>query len=351
MKSNKLYIESLLNLLENDDYVIEHNDLFLINLYTMLLSLNNNNYSLLNVLEEEKLVKILLIKLNNLKVKIQLKRKEKEINSLIDEIKDLFIKNEKILCRYIYNKEELFSTIDSLDPKFITSYIDKVTEFEMSNSSMIEEKNTIREDVLSLILNNKYDVCDNKIIISQKNNNNYIISVDEFLGIFSYLLNDKNYIDIYKRENSNNSHKDIINKIISLVNEEKFSKEKLGKLYIPLILTYILPNIRYSDIRTNDFVIENIKISDLYSMANKNINDEMAAKWNNVSIPNEYLFNKLCDMVNRGMYYFSNDKFILEYVDNKISDFKLSIDIDKMILFLIENLELCNEMEKCELKK
>ena len=347
MKSNKLYIETLLNLLEKDDYVIEHNDLFLVNLYTMLLSLNNNNYSLLNVLEEEKLVKILLIKLNNLKVKIQLKRKEKEINNLINEIKELFSKNEKILCRYISNKEELFSTIDSLDPKLITNYIDKVTKIEMSNSRMIEENNTIREDVLSLILNNKYDVSDNMIIISQKNNNNYIISVDEFLDIFSYLLNDNNYIDIYKRENSNNSHKGIINKIISLINEEEYSKEKLGKLYIPLILTYILPNIRYNDIRTNDFVIENIKISDLYSIANKNINDEMTAKWNNVSIPNEYLFKKICEMVNRGMYYFNDDKFILEYVDNKISDFKLSIDIEKMKLFLIENLELYNQLEKC----
>ena len=74
----------------------------------------------------------------------------------------------------------------------------------------------------------------------------------------------------------------------------------------------------------------------LYSIANKNINDEMTAKWNNVSIPNEYLFKKICEMVNRGMYYFNDDKFILEYVDNKISDFKLSIDIDKMKLFLID---------------
>lgn len=345
--SNKLYIESLLNLLEKDDYVIEHNDLFLVNLYTMLLSLNNNNYSLLNILEEEKLIKILLIKLNNLKVKIQLKRKEKEINSFSDEIKDLFIKNEKIFSRYISDKDEFFSIIDSKDPFVITSFIDRITKEEMKKEDMIEERNTIREDIISIILNNKYNVIDDKIFISQDNMNDYVISIKDFLDIFSYLLNDNNYVDIYKRENSNNSHKELINNIIKLTNEKNYSKDNCDRVFIPLILTYILPSINYNNIRTNDFIIENIKISDLYSIANKNINDEMTAKWNNVSIPNEYLFKKICEMVNRGMYYFNDDKFILEYVDNKISDFKLSIDIDKMKLFLIENLELYNQLEKC----
>lgn len=342
MKFNKLYIKSLINMFENSDLSIEYSDLFLINLYTMLLSLNNNNYSLLDILEEEKIIKILLIKLNNLKVKIQLKRKEKEINSLIEEIKDFCDINYKCLTRYISNKDEFNNIIDSKDPFAITEYIDKVTKMEMKNSDLIEERNAIREDVISIILNNNYGVVDNKLFINQNDGEDYVIMIDDFYDIFSYLLNIDNYKEIYKIDNNNISHKEIINKIIELINKQECSRECINKVFIPLIFTYLVPNINYNNVNANDFVIENIKISDLYSMANNKIGNEMSAKWNNVSISNEFLFSKINEMINKGMYYFDNNKFVLEYVDNKISDFKLSIDVDKMILFLKKNIELCN---------
>jgi len=130
---------------------------------------------------------------------------------------------------------------------------------------------------------------------------------------------------------------EIIKEIIEIIRNKKSDADKINKIVIPMVLTYVIPNLNYN-VKTNDFVIENIKISDLYNMAKSSNNNMDTAKWQNVRISNEYLYGKLIEMVNHGMYYYYDNKFILELVDNKISDFKVSIDKDKMINFLIDNL-------------
>ena len=331
-----MYTDILRQLLNNKKFNKIDNQI-LVNLYVTLLSLNDNKYTLLNIMEESKEIKLLLTRLNNLKVKIQLKRKQNEIDDLAVNIKKNYEEKEKLLLNYIDSKEELYRVIDSRDAKIITGYIDKVTKMEMKNTMMMDERNELRERVLELIIKNVYQVNEQMICINGIDNE-VKITIDEFLDIFNYLLNINNYDNIYKLNSSNDSHREIIKEIIKVIRKEN-SEEDRQKVVIPMALTYMLPKLD-KKIKTSDFTIENIKISDLYSMAkNNNEEDEDSPRWKNVKISNDYLFKKLGEMINRGMYYYQDDKFILELVDNKISDFKVSIKIDKMINFLNDNLE------------
>jgi len=245
-----------------------------------------------------------------------------------------------LLSGYIKDKNELFQVIETGDAKKITNYIDKITKIELAKDEMMNERNELREKILDLILKNVYQVNENTIYI---NNGQEVVDIlkDEFFDIFNYLLNIDNYDEIYKINSSNESHKEIIKEIIEIIKNKKGNEDSLQRVIIPMILTYMLPKLD-DNIKTNDFIIENIKISDLYSMAkSENIGVCNTATWKNVKISNEYLFKKLAEMVNRGMYYYSDNKFILELVDNKVSDFKVSIEIDKMVNFLNDNLEEC----------
>lgn len=331
-----MYTDILRQLLNNKKFNKIDNQI-LVNLYVTLLSLNDNKYTLLNIMEESKEIKLLLTRLNNLKVKIQLKRKQNEIDDLSVDIKKNYEEKEKLLLNYIDSKEELYRVIDSRDAKIITGYIDKVTKMEIKNTMMMDERNELRERVLELIIKNVYQV-DEQMICIKGIDNEVKITIDDFLDIFNYLLNINNYDNIYKLNSSNDSHREIIKEIIKVIRKEN-SEEDRQKVVIPMALTYMLPKLD-KKIKTSDFTIENIKISDLYSMAkNNNEEDEDSPRWKNVKISNDYLFKKLGEMINRGMYYYQDDKFILELVDNKISDFKVSIEIDKMINFLNDNLE------------
>jgi len=330
-----VYTDILKQLLNNKKFnTID--DQVLVNLYVTLLSLNDNKYTLLNIIEESKEIKLLLIKLNNLKVKIQLKRRMNEIENLINDIKSNFEEKENKLLNYITDKDELYKIIDTKDAKLITEYIDRITKKEIRNTMLMNERNELREKILELILKNVYYVNDQVIYITE-NDHEVKINVKEFLDIFNYLLNIDNYDNIYKMHSSNDSHKEIIREIIKVIRKENEEEER-QKVVIPMVLTYMLPKLD-KKVKTSDFVIENIKINDLYSMARDKLEEEDTPRWKNVKISNDYLFEKLEEMINRGMYYYQDNKFILELVDNKISDFKVSIEIDKMMNFLNDNLE------------
>ena len=76
----------------------------------------------------------------------------------------------------------------------------------------------------------------------------------------------------------------------------------------------------------SSFNIENIKISELYSLASNNLDEENTVKWRNIKIPNEYLVEKIKEIISKGMYYYKDDNFIL---DNP-GEFTLSIKITKI---------------------
>ena len=313
----ELYTELL-----NGNFNIVNNDNLLVNMYITLLFLNNDYYSLENMKKEIDTTKIILIKINNLKVKIQLKRKEKEINSLIQEIKDSVNESYNLIVKYIKDKDELFTVIDSLDPVKITSYIDSVTKKEMNVLDDIDEVNSKRCELINLIKNNDYSVKDNKFIICNEE-----IDLKSFYDTFSYLLDINNYGFVYKSDENNNARKEIIEKIISFINKKD---DEYDKIVIPIGLTYLLSSLGKMEINTSDFEIENIKISDLYSLANEKCLDKNTSKWKNINIPNDFLFDKIKKIITSGMYYFRDNRFVFELVEDKVSDFKISIDIDKI---------------------
>ena len=80
------YINYLYELLDNKENKREYYNQFKLNIYLTLLSLNNNNYQESIQKEEINTIENYLRKINNLKVKIQLKRKEEDINKLLTEI-------------------------------------------------------------------------------------------------------------------------------------------------------------------------------------------------------------------------------------------------------------------------
>ena len=254
----ELYTELL-----NGNFNLVNNDNFLGNMYITLLFLNNDYYSLENMKKEIDTTKIVLIKINNLKVKIQLKRKEKEINSLIQEIKNSVNESYNLISKYMKDKDELFTVIDSLDPVKITSYIDSVTKKEMNVLDDIDEVNLKRCELIKLIKNNSYLINDNKFIICNEE-----IDLKTFYETFNYLLDINNYGVIYKSDDSNNARKEIIEKIIEFINKKENVDDKV---IIPIGLTYLLSSLGKNEINTSDFEIENIKISDLYSLANNNL--------------------------------------------------------------------------------
>ena len=114
-------------------------------------------------------------------------------------------------------------------------------------------------------------------------------------------------------------------------------QNNIDKISIPLVFTRILSlNIDdMKEIDNSDYNIENIKISELYSLASTNSEENNTVKWRNISIPNEYLIEKIKEIINKGMYYYKDNNFIL---DNP-GEFKLSIEIDKIKFILKTILE------------
>lgn len=432
MEVNKSYIQFLLQLLNNDEDIdIEKNqEGLIVNLYLTLLSLSNLEYSEDIDQKEKEIISDFLRKLNNLKVKIQLKRKASETNKLAEELITQYYENINILSIYIKDGIELENTINTMDAKSLTKLIDSVTKDKMNKEYNKTERNQRRKELVKLLptseyyidnetifiknnnindLNNAEDEDNNKIEIENVNTdtsekletnkleteknketeneelnnsninledtitiNNLIqntlelekieiknietenkelnksndtyekIKVKDFIEMFGYLLNQDNYKKTYKNKSNQKTHELIITNIIKILLDNKITKEELNKILVPILLTYILSfnSKKYNNIDTSEFNIENIKINELYSLAsNQNETNDKTTKWRNISIPNEYLLNKLREMVRMGMYYHKDDTFFLEHVENNTSDFKISIKTEGIKQFLKTILE------------
>ena len=212
--------------------------------------------------------------------------------------------------------------------------LDKLTKEKMNKSANKDYYDKLRNDINNNILKNNYLIENNNIKI-----NNTVITLDEFYDIFSYLLDINNYKDIYPNKEINVLHRQLIENIIKVIESEC----NLNNEIIPIILTNLLSkNIHnYEYINTTNFNIDNIKITDLYSFANNSteIVNNNTAKWRKVLIPTEYLYSKIKEIVSKGMYYFKEDNFVLENIENTTSDFKISISINNIKSFLKDNLE------------
>ena len=96
------YYKYLLQLLNKEEVIDdkEEEELLKINIYLSLLSLNNHNYKDKIYEEEFLIIDNFLRRVNNYKVKIQLKRKDTEIEEILKEINLLYEENKKIIDKY-----------------------------------------------------------------------------------------------------------------------------------------------------------------------------------------------------------------------------------------------------------
>ena len=432
MEVNKSYIQFLLQLLNNEEKIdIEKNqEGLIVNLYLTLLSLSNLEYSDDIDEKEKETISDFLRKLNNLKVKIQLKRKVAETNKLANELINQYYENINILSIYVKDAVELENVINTMDAKSLTKLIDKMTKDKMNKEDTKTERNQKRSELVKLLPSCEYHI-DNSIIYIKHNSDNYNedkientietikndienikehncdinkdinineleieqtknieldennndnkqkntntianiqienqniketknlnttqnnhldnyekITIEYFIDMFSYLLNPDNYKKTYKNKTSQKTHELIVSNIIKILLDNRITKEELNKILVPILLTYMLSlNINgCNDLDTSKFNIENIKINELYSFANQTENQEnnKTTKWRNISIPNEYLMEKIREMIRRGMYYHKDDTFILEHIENNTSDFKISIKTEGIEQFLKNILE------------
>ena len=326
------YNETLLTILNDNQKEIVFTDKLLVNTYFTLLSLNNNHYNEETYNHELETIEDFLRKINNLKVKIQLKRKEEEISTLHSEIIEIYNNKKELIDNYNINKLDILKLLDTLEPSTITTVIDSLTKEKMLRDNHKEYYQKIRESINNN-LTNEY-IIENNIISFPKEN--ISVSIDEFYLIFNYLLNIDNYPKKYSNKKINDLYLNLVNNLIDIINKKELPS--IDNL-IPIAITYILTkNINYQSINTSNFNILNIKITDLYSFA-KNENNLNTAKWKNISIPNEYLYNKIKEISKKGMYYFEENNFII----NNASDFKISISINNLKVFLIEILNTINQ--------
>ena len=331
MKANT-YNEYLIKLIDKKEIKEDFQNNIKIDMYLTLLSLNNANYNSKMYQEEINITEDFLRRINNLKVKIQLKRKEEEINKLKENIKEIYKNNTNIIDKYNKENIDVMNIIESNNPKELTNLLDKLTKEKIAKVSNSSYYNKIRKEITDKISKINYSM-DNDIITI----NNNIISIDEFYCIFSYLLDIKNYSNIYTDNDKNKQRNELITNIINIINKN----EKINDEIIPIVLTHILTKqiTNYQNINTHNFIIENIKITDLYSFANNKSNKTNTAKWQKIQIPNEFLYKKIKEGIFHGMYYVKENNFIIE---NNISSFKTSIDIKNIKEFLKENLKNIN---------
>lgn len=339
VNQNESYQEYLLNILNKEPNSLNEKikEQLKLNIYLSLLSLNNHNYQERFFEEEHNIIDDFLRKTNNLKVKIQLKRKDSEIDNLITKIKELHQENEKIIQKYNLDNLDIETILNSKDPKKITELIDKLTKIKIHKHDTKEEYDNYRLFISENIFTSHYYLENNNLHINTKEQEE-VISLDIFYEIFDYLLNINNYNQVFLNNDINNKHTMVIDKLISLVTSDDISKDITTKEIIPIILTNLLTKdiSNLNDIDTSSFKIDNIKITDLYSFASSNneLENDKKARWNKVIIPNDYLYSKIKNLIQKGMYYYNENNFTLENIDNRTSDFKISIDIDKIPTFL-----------------
>lgn len=342
------YENFLLQLLNHDEKeeISNHKSNLKLNSYLTLLSLSNTNYKEKFYEEEHTTIETFLRKVNNLKVKIQLNRKEAEINKLLSEILEIYESNQDIISKY--NKEEIDvkDIISSKNPKEITNLIDKLTKEKLRKDEEKEENDKLRKTISANILETDYYIDNEYIYITIKNQEEPLsLSLNKFYEIYDYLLNINTYNQPFLTPTPNRLHTILVANIIKLA----ITEETEENFIIPLTLTYLLTkDINYENIDTSYFNIENIKITDLYSFAgNNNEVTAKTAKWKKINIPNEYLITKIKEITKKGMYYIKENKLIFENIENSISDFKISIDINDMLNFLKEVISsLNNQKEK-----
>ena len=146
------FSELLLKLIDNnydENEIDTYNQTLEYNLYLALLAFSNFKYNEEIYLKEKEMLDDFLRKVNNLKIKIQLKRKEKEIDDLLAVIQEIYNTNKDKIEKYNDCNLEVISLLESKDPKSITTIIDDFTKRKRKREEM-EVKYLVERQELSL---------------------------------------------------------------------------------------------------------------------------------------------------------------------------------------------------------
>ena len=336
------YDSYLLNLLDNYASLDEINNQLKINIYITLMTLSGGYYNKENEQKKLDLVEDFARKVNNLKVKIQLKRKEDEINKLLDDIKKLYEDNNNLIDKHNVDKLDIITILDSKEPKDITKIVDVFTKEKINKINNKAMYDNLRNNVISDIFDNDYHIMDNTLYIDNQGREDVVISLDMFYQVFDYLKDIYDYPQPFNKNDINRMHTSLIGDIIKFLDEKYI--DNMDTL-IPVVLTHISRKIKKdNNIDLSKFKIDNIKITDLYKLAEqgKNIDISKCAKWQRVVIPNNYLIERILDILKKGTYYIKDDIFVMEDIVNNISDFKISISKFDLLNIIKEELKKDN---------
>ena len=335
---NQSYLSYLSSLLDCPYISDEHNELLTINIYQTLLNLNHNYREEFEITEVA-LLEDYLRKLNNLKVKIQLKRKSEEITALMEEVLTIYHENKSLIDKYNISNLDTLAIINTKDPQNLTKLIDTETKEKMRRQNQKSYYDELRNKLMAMLPLSHYQVNDDTLIIT--NDEDHLeVSLKDFYQVFEYLLNIDNYPQPLLNNHANRSHTIMVANILKFLTTKDI--KEIDQIKIPLILSYLV-TIDLTDINeidTSKFKIANIKISDLYALAkeNNNVNSERTASWRKINLPNTYLYQKIKEIILKGTYYIEDDNFIFENIAENISDFKISISLSDMTNFLKDNL-------------
>ena len=335
------YINELLDMFNNNSSNLSQETI--INIYLTLITLSNCQYNESFYITEAEKIENFLRKVNNLKVKIQLGRKITEIDALLAEIKELYNTESDLISRYNKENIDIFTSLDTKEPIEITKVVDNLTKEKLRIQNNKEKYDELRNIIFNNIFKDNYYINDNKIYIELSDNPDFNIELSEFYEIFSYLLNIDNYKQPFIDNKANRLHTIMIaNLIKALVNKEINDKS----LIIPISLTYITSKNKEitNEFDASKFKIDNIKITDLYNLANidNKTNPNMCSRWQKIIIPNEYLYMRIRNNSLKGMYYLNDDYFITEDIKDNSSDFKISInksDMYELLINILNNLK------------
>ena len=337
------YNDYLLNILDNYTNIDDINNQLKMNIYITLISLSNGFYNEENEQKKIDLIEDFSRKVNNLKVKIQLQRKEEEIDKLLDDIKVIYEGNKELIEKYNTIKLDIINIISSKQPKEITKIIDVLTKEKIKRIDNKVMYDNLRNSVINNIFNNNYHIMDNTLYINTENIDDIVISLDIFYEVFDYLLDVYNYPQLFNNVTTNRNHTILVGDIIKFLSNGYI--DNINTL-IPIALTYtFMKNDINSELDMSKFKIDNIKITDLYKLAeeNKELDPSKCAMWRKIIIPNSYLLNRVNEIIKKGTYYFQDDTFIMEDIVNKVSDFKISINKNDILTLIKTELSKMNK--------
>lgn len=337
------YNDYLLNILDNYTNIDDINNQLKMNIYITLISLSNGFYNEENEHKKIDLIEDFSRKVNNLKVKIQLKRKEEEIDKLLDDIKVIYEENKELIEKYNIIKLDIINIISSKQPKEITKIIDVLTKEKIKRIDNKVMYDNLRNSVINNIFNNNYHIMDNTLYINAENTDDIVISLEIFYEVFDYLLDVYNYPQLFNNVTTNRNHTILVGDIIKFLSNGYI--DNINTL-IPIALThtFMKNDINY-ELDMSKFKIDNIKITDLYKLAeeNKELDPSKCAMWRKIIIPNSYLLNRVNEIIKKGTYYFQDDTFIMEDIVNKVSDFKISINKNDILTLVKKELSKMNK--------